>query len=186
MEIGSELQSFNKLVTEYQGRFVRFANSYVRDQEVAEDITMDALLYYWEHRHNLAPDSNIPAYILSAIKHKCLNHLQHLRAQEQVMEKLKDIQEWELHTRIISLQACEPEELFTAEAREIIHKSIAALPEQTRRVFLMSRYDNKPHKEIAEALGITPKGVEFHITKALRLLRVSLKDYLPLLIYLFV
>lgn len=46
----------------------------------------------------------------------------------------------------------------------------------------MSRYENKPHAEIADTLGITIKGVEFHISKATKLLRVILKDYLPSLL----
>ena len=39
------------------------------------------------------------------------------------------------------------------------------------------------HKEIAAALGISTKTVEFHITKALKVLRVALKDYFPLLAF---
>lgn len=182
----SELQIFTQLVSDYQGRFVRFANSYIRNQVVAEDITMEALLYYWEHRYDINVDSNVPAYILSTIKHKCLNYLQHLRAQSDLMERLKDIQEWELQTRIMTLQACEPEELFTTEAQQIVNQTLAQLPEQTRRIFIMSRYENKSHKEIAGLLDITTKGVEFHISKALKLLRKNLKDYFPVLSYLFI
>ncbi|MDR0895390.1 MAG: hypothetical protein LBN06_08865 [Prevotellaceae bacterium] len=64
---------------------------------------------------------------------------------------------------------------------------MACLPEQTRRIFVMSRYENKPHKEIAALLGLTTKSVEFHISKSTQALRTSLKDYLPvwlLLLYL--
>lgn len=58
--------------------------------------------------------------------------------------------------------------LFTAEAQEIVNKTLASLPEQTRRIFIMSRYENKPYKEIAETLGMTTKGVEYHIAQALK------------------
>lgn len=44
----------------------------------------------------------------------------------------------------------------------------------------MSRFENKMNKEIAENLGITVKGVEYHISRALKEFRISLKDYLPL------
>ena len=77
-----------------------------------------------------------------------------------------------------------PEELFTAEAQEIVNKTLATLPEQTRRIFIMSRYENKPYKEIAETLGMTTKGVEYHITQALKKLHINLKDYIPLFAFL--
>ena len=43
---------------------------------------------------------------------------------------------------------------------------------------MLSRYNNLPNKKIAEQLNVSLKTVEFHITKALRILRVELKDYL--------
>ena len=48
----------------------------------------------------------------------------------------------------------------------------------------MSRYENKPHKEIAETLGMTTKGVEYHISQSLKKLHANLKDYIPLLAFL--
>ncbi len=39
--------SFNQLYNDYQTRFLNFANTYVRDWDVAEDITTEALIYYW-------------------------------------------------------------------------------------------------------------------------------------------
>ena len=47
----------------------------------------------------------------------------------------------------------------------------------------MSRYENKSIKEIADALNISVKGVDYHISKALKALRVSLKDYLYLFFF---
>lgn len=181
----TDIKAFNQLFTDYQGRFIRFANSYVRDTVIAEDFVVEALMYYWENRKTLAPDSNVPAYILTIIKHKCLNYLQHIRLKEEIEEKLKAHAEWELSTRISSLKACEPAELFTAEAERIVKETILTLPEQTRKIFIMSRYENKSHKEIANELNITTKGVEFHISKALSVLRSNLKDYMPVFLYLF-
>ncbi len=54
-----------------------------------------------------------------------------------------------------------------------------------RRIFIMSRFENKSGKEIADILGITVKGVDYHMGKALKALRISLKDYLPILYFLF-
>ena len=147
MEYSADLKAFNQLFADYQGRFIRFANIYVRDIAVAEDFTIEALMQYWENRNTLKADSNVPAYILTIIKNKCINYLQHIQVREDASEHLKNHAEWELNTRISTLEACNPEELFTAEAQEIVNKTLASLPEQTRRIFIMSRYENKPYKD---------------------------------------
>lgn len=181
----TDIKAFNQLFIDYQGRFIRFANTYVRDTTIAEDFVMEAFMYYWENRKTLASDSNIPAYILTIIKHKCLSYLQHTRIKEEVEEKLQAHEEWKLTSMISSLKACEPFELFNSDAERIINETLSSLPEQTRKVFIMSRYENKSHKEIAEELKITTKGVEFHISKSLTVLRINLKDYLPIFLYFF-
>lgn len=48
----------------------------------------------------------------------------------------------------------------------------------------MSRFENKSGKEIAQTLGISVKGVDYHMNKALKELRAALKDYLPILTWL--
>lgn len=68
MEYSTDLKAFNQLFADYQGRFIRFANMYVRDMAVAEDFTIEALMQYWENRNTLKADSNVPAYILTIIK----------------------------------------------------------------------------------------------------------------------
>lgn len=181
-----DLVTFNKLFSSYKNRFIRFAQTYVRDDVIAEDYVIDALVYYWENRHKLPPDTNIPAYILTTIKHKCLNYLQRKRLQEEVEKEMKSHAEWELNTRIATLEACEPTEVFSKETQQILKRAIQNLPDRTREIFIMSRIQLMSHKEIALKTGITTKGVEFHITKALRKLRVELKDYLPALILLFI
>jgi RNA polymerase sigma-70 factor (ECF subfamily) len=172
------LESFNQLFSEYYGRFNRFAYRYVRDKCVAEDITAEAFLLYWENRHSLAPNANIPAYILTIIKNNCLNRLEHTRIQDAGSQQMQNHAEWELRTRIATLEACNPTELFSAEVQLIIDKTLLTLPELTRCIFILSRYHNKSHKEIASIYNVGTKAIEFHITKAIKALRISLKDYL--------
>ena len=87
MEQVSDLSLFNELFTIYKGRFVRFAQTFTRDATIAEDIVIDSLIYYWEHRTELNKESNIPAYVLTVIKHKCLNYLQHKTVIKEVSEQ---------------------------------------------------------------------------------------------------
>jgi RNA polymerase sigma-70 factor (ECF subfamily) len=179
------LKIFNQLYSDYRERFICFAHSYTKDLAVAEDITSDAFVQFWENRASIPSDENLPAYILTVVKNKCLNYLRHLKIAETAAENIKAHNDWALQTRISTLEACEPAELFGKEVREIIRRTLDAMPEQTRRIFIMSRYRNKTYLEIAGQTGLTVKGVEFHISKALKLLKISLKDYLSVFFYTF-
>ena len=179
-----EVHQFNDIFRKYQARYILFAKSYVKNEFVAEDIVMDAMMTYWEKREEISGVHNLYAYILTIIKNLSLNYLEHQQTAIQVQKKVSSQELRELNFRISTLQACEPEELFSEEIMDILEKTLKSLPEQSRRIFTLSRIDNKCHKEIAEMLDISTKAVEFHITKVLKELRVTLKDYLPLLMLL--
>jgi DNA-binding CsgD family transcriptional regulator len=50
-------------------------------------------------------------------------------------------------------------------------------------VFQLSRLEHQTVPQIAVRLKLSPKAVEYHLTRALKLLRVSLKDFLVLLVF---
>jgi RNA polymerase sigma-70 factor (ECF subfamily) len=72
----------------------------------------------------------------------------------------------------------------TVELENMLNKALSQLPENVRTVFEKSRFEGKTYSEIASEQNISVKTVEAHITKALKYLRVALKDYLPL-VFLF-
>ena len=158
--------------------------SYVHDDMVAEDIVAESLVKYW--RLVSAGENEITeALLLTILKNKALNYLRHKAIHDAAIENLEEIKNRELSIRISTLEACDPKEIFSDEVNRIIHKTLKNLPEQTHRIFEMSRFENKTVKEIADETNLTIKGVEYHITKALKALRINLKDYLPLFYFLF-
>lgn len=180
------LNDFNRFFLDYQQRFIRFAIGYVRDEAVAEDIVIESMMYYWGNKERLSAESdNIPAYILTVVKHKCIDYLRYQKFHQNMSDEISRLHAWEISSRIATLENLEPHEIFTDEIEEIVDKTFAGLTEQSRRIFVMSRYENKSYKEIAELLGISIKGVEFHISKVIRLLRINLKDYLTAFIIFF-
>lgn len=178
-----EIHSFNSLYTQYYRKAFLFTKSFVHDEAVAEDIVSDALIKLWE-KMKAGNTDYTDALLLTILKNKSLDHLKHEAIKAEALHSISALSQRELEIRISTLQACDPEEIFSEEVKKIITDTLALLPEQTRQIFIMSRFQNKPNKEIAEEVGISVKGVEYHITKALKPLRISLKDYLPVLCFL--
>jgi RNA polymerase sigma-70 factor (ECF subfamily) len=87
----------------------------------------------------------------------------------------------DLKHRMNTLEACDPQDIYTAEITQIIEKTLSSLSPKTRRVFEMRRYDALPVKKIAETLSTTPKTIEYHLSKALKELRIALKDYMTVI-----
>lgn len=160
--------TFNQLFTDYKGRFTRFAQTYVRNTAVAEDIVIDSLVYYWENRQRLDENTNIPAYVLTVIKHKCLNHLQRQQIHKDIEENIQSHAEWELSTRIATLEACNPNELFNAEAMEIVNRTLAKLPARTREIFIMSRMKICLIKKLQQNWTLRLKVLNFILVKHLK------------------
>jgi len=181
----SDIQTFNFLFDEYYERFTRFAWGYVKEKQTSEDFVSEAFEHYWENRNNLSPDSNPPAYILTIIKNKCLNHLHHQQIRQRVNAELTEHAQWLSNTRISTLEACNPEEIFSQEIQEIVNQTLKKLPHKTRQIFTLSRDHGFTHKEIAEKTNLSQKAIEFHISKALHQLRVSLRDFIGMLVIFF-
>lgn len=180
----SDLILFNKLFAEYQGKFIHFASTYVDDYMVAEDIVMEAMMYYWENRLRLKVESTPPAYIFTTIKNKCLNYLRDRQCHQMASEEMKEHAEWKLSLQIATLEACNPNELFSKEIQELVKAALDKLPDTTRQIFIMRRFEEKSFREIALQMDMSVKGVEYHMNKATESLKISLKDFLPILIWL--
>ncbi len=182
--MNGDYKAFSDIYRKYYSRMSGFANSYVRDPFVAGNLVQDAFMILWENRTKIAPDTNIPAYLLTIVKNTALNHLNRIKTKLRVEDELQKQYFRELELRCSTLDACNPLNMFRADVEEIIRKTIESLPEQCRKVIIMSRFHGLSHKEIAGKLNITVKGVEFHITRALKSLKIELKDYIPFLLWL--
>ncbi|MCR4824095.1 MAG: RNA polymerase sigma-70 factor [Bacteroidales bacterium] len=181
----SDYYLLEDLVQEYQHRFLSFAYGYVKDESVAEDIVIESLAAFWVRSSSLPKDTNVPAYILTSIKNKSLNYLKRKRNELNLEDSLSDTLRWDYDFRISALQSFDPHDLFKKEIIQIVDRTLKEMPEKTRKIFNMSRMLGKKNKDIASLVGITEKGVEYHITKALQALREALRDYISFSVLFF-
>ena len=172
-------ESFDALYADYKPRFVRNAQSYVRNGMVAEDIVTDSFLYLWEHRAELTITASLPAYVLGAVKHGCLEWLRNEKNRLNIRQQIHTTAYHSIQARITALEACDPGQLFASEVAAIVQEEIARMPEPMRSIFVASRFDGKTYQEIADTTGISVRNVKAAIQRALGIMREALKDYLP-------
>ncbi|WP_280743751.1 MULTISPECIES: RNA polymerase sigma-70 factor [unclassified Parabacteroides] len=176
--------NFASFYNMYYKRFVRYAFYYVSNIQTAEDITHDAILYYWENKDSLSYETDVLGYILLTVKNKCLNFLKHLQVETDYSKKYAELHKWEIEARIMTLEDDNYADIFTKEIIDIITKSLSKLPEQTQYIFIQNRFKYQSRKEIAAAMGVSLQKIDYHINKANNHLYKDLKDYLPVLLLL--
>ncbi len=176
---------FNAVYSAYYRKSFLFVKSYVHDELIAEDIVSESLIKLWE-RLKVQPVEHVGSYLFTILKNRALDHLKHEAVERKAFKTLNDKLTREHEIRVSVLRDCDPNEIFSAEIQQIIEATLATLPEKSRNVFMMSRYENKTNKEIAELINISVKGVDYHITLTIKALRVSLRDYLPALLFILV
>lgn len=181
----TDILNFNKLYNDYYQQFVRFAMGYVRDEAKAQDFVSDAFAAYWESKATLISNTNAQGYILTIVRNKCLNYLQHKKIKLRAIEELTDHAQWLLNTKINTLEACNPDKIFSQEIQQIIENTINKQPQRTAQIFRMSRFEQLTHREIAENVKLSTKSVEYHISKVLAELRIQLKDFIITILILF-
>jgi RNA polymerase sigma-70 factor (family 1) len=159
-------KAFREIYERYWKRLFSLATFKTNSQEIAEEIVQELFVRLWERRKILMI-THLESYLFTALKYQIISHLRQVIAQRSVVEPTGN----EAST--------DTEDFLTAQTiQTAIEQGIYQLPEKTQAVFRLSRFEEKSHKEIALALDLSEKSVEYHITQALKFLRVYLKDYL--------
>jgi RNA polymerase sigma-70 factor (ECF subfamily) len=172
--------SFHEIYTKFYRKAYLYVKAYVHDDMAAEDIVSESLIRLWEQMGKKTIDPVSP-FLFSILKNRSLDYLRHQVIRQDVQDHIAEALNRELEIRTTSLEASDPTDIFSAEVKQIVDNTLNLLPERTREIFIMSRFGNKPHKEIAELFNISVKGVDYHIMQSVNKLRTALKDYLPFL-----
>jgi RNA polymerase sigma-70 factor (ECF subfamily) len=174
------VNSFNVIYTTFYRKSFLYVKSYVHEDMAAEDIVSESLIRLWQQMKQ-QPIDPIPPFLFTILKNRSLDYLKHQAVIRTVHHEMAATLNRELELRTASLEMSDPTDIFSAEVKQIIESTLNSLPEKTREIFKLSKFGNKPHKEIAELYNISVKGVDYHIMLSVKELRLALKDYLPLL-----
>ena len=174
-------ETYRHLYHQYYSMLFNLAYQYLDDTDDAKEIVQNAFLKLWEIKGQLKDNSNLKNYLYTLVKNGCLNQI---KRKQIVNNHNNNIKQRELELQYESLSRMSFDYMEIEELKDKIEEAVSNLPEHCRKVFCMSRYEGFKNTEIAEKLSISEKTVEAHMTKALKRLRVSLKDYLSLLLFI--
>jgi RNA polymerase sigma-70 factor (family 1) len=181
--IKGELSAYQQLYLNYYVPLCVYAKRYTRSKEIAEEIVQDVFLNIWELKGQFKITVSLKAYLFTATRNQCLNHLKHLQVVEEYnnyyTQLLKDAQDY-----YILSQETGDSIMIANELEKSIMEAIDSLPDGCKKIFLMSRFEGLKHQDIADKLGVTLHTVHKQISIALDKLRKLLKNYY--LIFLFV
>lgn len=177
--------AFKVIFNKYYPRLYYFILEFVSLQDIAENIAQDTFFTLWNKRRELNDNTNFGAYLFTVAKNNCIYRLRDQKYRNKIFVE-NTLDNIGLESNIDVLSSIEPSAFVFEEIERIIQQTLQELPPQCRKVFLLSRFEEKKNREIAEELNISVKVVEKHITKGLHIFKVALKDYLPFVAYLFI
>lgn len=163
--------SFDTLFRNYYPALVAYANQFI-ELEDSESIVQDLMVWLWENRKSITIESSLSSYLFRSTYNRVLNAITKKEIEKKAIsnfyiQQLEQIKDFDLFGLRILI--------------EKIEDAIKELPDNYRESFIMHRFKDMTYKEIANELAISPKTVDYRIQHALKLLRVKLKDYIPLI-----
>jgi RNA polymerase sigma-70 factor, ECF subfamily len=172
-------KAFEYFFNKYYDSILGFCIQFIYNKPEAKGITQEAFINLWSSRQQIEKINGIESFLYTYAKSKCLNVIRNNKVKERYKSKTLNKKERALDYDI--LKSMNFDSLALTELEELITKSIDDLPEKSKVVFYKKRYENKKNKEIAQDLNVTVKTVEAHMTTALKILRLKLTEYLPLI-----
>jgi len=164
--------AFEALYGRYSSRIFDYVHTRVNDRYTAQEIVQELFLGLWQKRKSLSVQL-CQAYLFSAAKNLIISYYRRESAREVRQKRWEATRSHhEDHTY---------QEAVVQDLRVRYQEGLMLLPDKCQRVFTLSR-DGLSNREVASQLDISEKTVEQHITKALRFLKVYLKEHLAYLV----
>jgi RNA polymerase sigma factor CnrH len=138
----------------------------VRNPEAAEDVTVEAFWRIHRAHARYDPRRSFEAWARTIATHAALDWLRSHRLERiSLSETFQD-----------PPAPAAPDPAITAEIRMRTASAFGRLPPRLRVAALLAVVEELPHKQVAEALGISVTAVKLRVFRALRLLRKDLKQ----------
>lgn len=140
----------------------------LQDERLAEDVVQETFTWLWQNAPLIKVAGHVSSYLYGAVRHNVLNQFR--------KEKVKSAYLADLSLFVTDARSEVDDVILYKELVREIESEIARMPPRMQHIFNLSRKEMYSHKEIADMLGIAESSVREQIKRALKQLRLALKD----------
>jgi RNA polymerase sigma-70 factor (family 1) len=162
--------AFEAIYDRYWTKLLAIAYNHLRDKQASEEVVQEIFITLWERRKKVEIET-LSSYLATAVKFAVFKAIATEKRHKELIDSnyRQETVQWDetqIHARFLE---------------EYLNGVTESLPEKCRLVFVYSRHQGLSIPDIAHEMNIAPKTVEAHLSKALKILRLSLKDIQVLL-----
>ncbi len=154
--------AFNLLYLQYSPKVKHFLLGFIKNQEEVDDMVQELFFKIWTNRQSIAQVHSFQAYLFRMARNIVYDYYEHTTVKANYSQKQLGKP---FYSDLIE------EELYAKELLLLIDAVVDKMPEQRRKIFLLSRKESLSNEEIADRLNINKRTVENHLTAALSDLR---------------
>lgn len=162
--------AYGHLFKLYHRELCNYMTAITGNPKLAEDIAQQTFIKIWDNRQKLFVSGNkLKRYLFKVAYNLFIDSQRKKKKEFELIENLK-------HEAYLDLADTDTS-LFEERLKKV-EKEIDNLPEQCKKVFIMSKREGLKYREISEQLHISIKTVEVHMSKAMKRLRAQLTIFL--------
>ena len=157
-------EAFQEVYHAHKDKLYFYFLSKTASSDVAQELVQQTFIKLWIHRLNLRKDLALEIQIFRIGRTTMIDLLRKKATERRAMS----------HLLVAEADHSLTENQLEKETRQKIRQILSQLPPMGRRAFTLSREQGLTYNEIARELSISPKTVEYHISKAISLLKKAI------------
>ena len=174
-----DVAAFEQLYKKYHPKAFAFCKSILRDSDKAKDVVQESFAAFWEHRTDIVATEAISAYLFRILRNGCLRQVRRDALLNNFLN-IDSVTLSELELRYHTEEQNILNDIYFRDLSERYQEALDRLPKQCRTIFRMNRNYGMRSEEIAGALNLSVRTVENQLYRGLKMIKKSLRDYLPL------
>ena len=158
------MDSFKCLILKYKNNLIYFLLKYVRDMQVAEDISQDVFVYILVNKKKYNFKYSFKTYLFLIGKSRALNYLKREKKKAEIIENIK-----------VDVEPSLENYIFKNEDSRKLLEELKNLKPEYRDVIYLTNFERLSYKEAGKILGKNEKQIKTLLYNAKQTLKNNLE-----------